>query len=130
MPDPNNLCAICTNGANSGEFTICPECYGLLSQGLIGLKCSGCGNHKFSTLDERMKWRIQRILDLWDVNTMGICPHQGNAIVAALKEDVKSKAIVLYSPSCPKCAKFGAGEGLDPNHPLTISCVIELHVSL
>lgn len=120
MSDPNGVCALCTDGKNSTEFTICPECYKKLSDGLIGLKCLICGDYKFSMLDKRMKWRIMRLLDLWDVNTMGICPHQGNTIMAALKEDVKTRAIILYLPSCPKCAKPGAGEGLDPNHPNTI----------
>jgi hypothetical protein len=120
MPDPNHLCLICADGKGGAEFTICPECYEQLSNGFVGLKCSGCGEYKFLARDERTKWRVQRILDLWDVNTMRICPHQGNAIMVALKEDALTKAIIIYLPSCPKCYKAGAGEGLDPNHPLTI----------
>ena len=121
MADPNRICSVCTDGANSAEFAICAECRERLRNGSVGFKCLGCGKYKFLLRDQRTIWRIRKILDLWDFYTRpGICAHKGNVIMAALQEDVGNKAVILYSPNCPKCYIGAGDEPGAPAHPLTI----------
>ena len=121
MADPNRVCSVCTDGANSAEFTICAECHERLSNDSIGLKCLNCGEHKFLPRNQRTVWRIRRILDLWDFYTRpGICAYKANAIMAAVQEDAAKKAVIIYAPNCPKCYIGAGDEPGAPAHPLTM----------
>lgn len=121
MPDPNHICRVCTDGKNSDEFALCPDCHEKLSNGWVGLKCSGCNEHKFLEKNTKTTYRVQKILDLWDTFARpGICSYKANEIIAAMKEDADKKAVIIYTPCCPKCYRSGAGQGYDPCHPLTI----------
>ncbi len=124
MPDPNGICKMCTDGKNSDEFVLCQECRERLNNGWVGGKCSRCGDYKFLAKDKKTISRIQKILDLWNFYVRpGICSYKTSSVMAALmgqEQEEKKKAIIIYSPNCPKCYREGAEQEPDPNHPLTI----------
>ena len=121
MSDQNHICHICSDGKNSGEFAVCSECFNNLKNGMVGFKCSACGKHRFSVMDERNRQRVFRMLILWADHVPGICSHKLDAIMKTIIDEIGQKAIFIYFPSCPNCYKTGVGEGCDPAHPQTIA---------
>jgi len=124
MSDPNKICWMCTDGKNSTEFTLCPECRDKLANGWVGGKCSRCHDYTFLPRDKKTIARVQHILDSWNFFVRpGICAYKASAVVDALMGDEDSdqkKAVIIYSPNCPKCYRKNDENEPDPNHPLTI----------